>query len=211
VIALLLGPIRTGGGQEDVAPYGIWAQNQTLIVFAHVYPRPPNGLTPPGVAQIFVSDDGGRRWNKRGPDLDGSEFQFIRAVGDRLCVVGEHTVEGPVIEPFIFVPSEKGLKWTMHVIYEGAADSEGIAATRDGGFSAWIRHLNLHRDGWTGPLYAHKRGDGGLTWRAVRLVKKSPGGPRTRIQSDRETDGELAGVESSQWRLRYRTPRRCAF
>jgi hypothetical protein len=219
-VALLLAPTRTDGGQENVAAYGIWVGNQTLVTFAQVYPCPPNDLTPPGAAQIFVSDDGGAHWEKRGPELDGSEFQYFRAIGDRLWVVGEHTAEGPAIEPFIFVPNEKGFDWTQHVIYKDAAELEGIAAQSDGGFTAWIRHLKLHDNGWTGPLYLHQSSDGGLTWHVVSRAKKVPSAPRAgfkKIEKQaenwrvREQESGVSTIEHradvhSEWKSVYRFP-----
>jgi hypothetical protein len=219
-VALLLTPTRTDGGQENVAAYGIWVRNKTIVLFAQVYPCPPKDLTPPGAAQIFVSEDGGGHWEKRGPELDGSEFRYVRAIGDRLWVAGERTAEGPAIEPFIFVPSEKGLEWTQHVIYKDAADLEGIAAQSDGGLTAWIRHLKLHDSGWTGPLYLHESSDGGLTWRVAGRAKRAPRAPGPgfkKIEKQNETwrvrdqDGGGSAIEHradehSGWKSVYSFP-----
>jgi hypothetical protein len=219
-VALLLTPTRTGSGQENVVAYGICVRDKIIVVFAQVYPCPPNELPPPGAAQILISDGGGGHWEKRGPQLDGSEFQYVRAIGNRLWVVGEHTAEGPASEPFVLVPSEKGLEWNQRVIYKDAAELEGIAAQSDGRFTAWIRHLKLHDNGWTGPLYLHKSSDGGLTWRVVGRTRKAPRAPgpgfkkiekQTETWRVRDQDGGDSAIEhradeNSAWKSVYSFP-----
>lgn len=43
----------TGSGHENVSPYGIWAMGDSVVVFAQVYPCPPDELPPPGAAQLL--------------------------------------------------------------------------------------------------------------------------------------------------------------
>ncbi len=114
------------------------------------------------------------RSSKRGPQLDGSVFEYIYEAKGRVWIVGEHTAEGPASEPFILVPDESGLGWSVHVIYEDAAELESIVVQNNGDFGAWIRHLKLHDNGWTGPLYLHKSSDGGRTWRLVGRTNNAP-------------------------------------
>lgn len=175
--------------QENVSGYGVWAHGDIIVLFAQAYPCPPGELPPPGAAQLFVSTDGGKGWEKRGPRLAGSEFQYIHEAGTRLWIVGEHTAEGPASEPFILVPDEKSLAWSLHVIYEGASELEGIAVTNSGDFIAWIRHLKLKDNGWTGPLFVHKSSDGGQTWHVVGRATK---GPRTLGTAFKKIEEETA-------------------
>lgn len=183
----------TGSDHENVSPYGIWAMGDSVVVFAQVYPCPPDELPPPGAAQLFVSRDGGAHWEKSGPRIEGSEFEYVREAGTRLWIVGEHTAEGPASEPFILVPEERNDSWKLHVMYEGASELKGVAIQKNGEFTARIRHLRLRDNGWAGPLYVHKSSDGGRTWSVVGQEKKEPLGP-----------GELfkkIGQETATWRV----------
>ena len=173
-LAIVAASVCAGDSRQNAAPYGIWTRGETVVLFAHVYPCPPDELPPPGAAQLFVSEDGGKSWGKRGPQLDGSVFEYIYEAKGRVWIVGEHTAEGPASEPFILVPDESGLGWSVHVIYEDAAELESIVVQNNGDFGAWIRHLKLHDNGWTGPLYLHKSSDGGRTWRLVGRTNNAP-------------------------------------
>jgi hypothetical protein len=163
--------------RENVFGYGIWSHQNAVVVFAQVQPCPPRELPPPGAAQLFISKDGGARWERSGTPLDGSEFEYVRHAESRLWIVGEHTAEGPASDSFVLVPDTKSLSWTRHVIYGGAGELHGIALSENGDFVAWIRHLKLHDNGWEGPLFIHKSSDDGQTWRVVGQTRKAPKGP----------------------------------
>ena len=173
--------------------YGIWSHESDVVLFAQVYPCSREELPPPGAAQLFVSRDGGVRWEQSEPQLDGSEFEYVHEEKARLWIVGEHTAEGPASEAFILVPDEESLAWSRHVIYEGGSDLEGIAISKPGDFIAWIRHLKLGDNGWNGLLYVHESSDGGRTWRLVGRAKKAPQNPGNGFKKIER--------ESSEWRV----------
>lgn len=167
----------TIGRGENILGYGIWSHKSDVVLFAQVYPCSPNELPPPGAAQLLISKDGGIHWGKSGPQLDGSEFEYMHEEGARVWIVGEHKAEGPASEAFILAPDEESFAWSRHVIYEGASELQGVAISETGGFVAWIRHFELGDNGWTGPLYVHESSDEGRTWRVVGRAKKTIEGP----------------------------------
>lgn len=175
--------------KENVFAYGIWSHKKDVVVLAQVYPCfPEQQLAPPGAAQLFVSRDGGARWEKSGAPLEGREFDYVHEDEGRLWIVGEYTAEGPASETFILVPAQNNLSWTRHVIYEGNSELEGITISRTGDFIAWIRHLKLDNNGWTGPMYVHESRNRGRTWRVLgrtRRGREGPGNGFKKIETER--------------------------
>ena len=216
--AIVIASIHVGDSGETLTPYGIWTSGEVIVLFAEVSSCPPNELPPPGAAQVLVSKDGGKHWEKSGQQFEGSILEYTHETGANLWIVGEHTAEGPASSPFILIPTGTGLDWKQKIIYEGNAELEGIAKRDNGDFVAWIRHLDLHGEGWTGPLYLHRSSDGGHTWHVVGRTKKTPDGPGAGFKkiekqnsnwrvTDAGDDGsavEFRADEHSSWREVYR-------
>jgi hypothetical protein len=122
-----------------------------------------------------------------GPQLDGSVFERTYEFEKKLWIVGEHTAEGPASDPFILVPEDNPSRWSLHFIYLGASELTTVTRRAHGDFVALVRHLELHDDGWTGPVYVHRSFDGGRTWKKVGRAKEGlqPGGqPFKEIQNE---------------------------
>jgi hypothetical protein len=122
------------------------------------------------MAVLFVSTDAGRTWKRRGPWLEGYKFTFLYEKDGRVWITGEHTAEGPNMDPFIFVPTETGDNWQLHRIYEGPATIERIARGSNDELIAWIMEIapSLLTEG---PVYIHHSLDGGKTWKKLGLAR----------------------------------------
>jgi hypothetical protein len=165
--AASIGLVATG--QENVTPEGIFALNDSVVLFTKVLSC--NNQSDLPAAQIFVSADGGATWAKRGPGLEGSEFEYAYERDGKLWIAGEHTAEGPSSDQFILVPGETSSEWIIHTIYEGPSELKGIAFHENGELVAWIRHINVHKEDWPGATYIHKSYDGGRTWKTLGRLK----------------------------------------
>jgi len=119
----------------------------------------------------MVSTDGGRSWKRRGPALPGYEFVSFFEKDGKVWIAGEHSAEGPAIEPFVFIPAKLPLHWEMRTIYEGSGGLERIAWGNSGELIAWVPHLELG-DEWQGPTYIHQSLDDGRTWKTLGRAKK---------------------------------------
>ena len=165
-------------GQENVNADGIFVLKDTVFLFTTVQKVPGcNTQSQPAVAQIYVSTDAGNTWTKRGPELEGSQFEYAYESGGKLWVAGEHTAEGPSIDPFVLVPGESQSEWVLHTIYKGPSELKGVAFQENGELVAWVRHVNVHPDNLPGTTYIHKSSDGGRTWKTVGHVKGLSGQP----------------------------------
>ena len=159
-------------GQENVNADGIFVLKDAVFLFTTVQKVPDcNAQSQPAIARIYVSTDTGETWTKRGPELEGSQFEYAYERGGELWVAGEHTAEGPSIDPFVLVPGEAPSEWVVHKIYEGPSELEGIAFQETGELVAWVRHINVQADNLPGTTYIHKSSDGGRTWKTVGQVK----------------------------------------
>jgi hypothetical protein len=170
-IALL---VASAAGQEQIMPNGIFAAEHYTLLTAEVTADVCDPGPPPHAAQLLVSFDEGRTWDKRGPQLDGSEFEWVFEAPQGVWIAGEYVVEGPNSEAFVLVPSGTSIpQWRKHVIYDQAEDLLAIAF--DGPrLVAWLRHLELGDDDWQGPIYRHVSADGGRRWQAPRRVAALP-------------------------------------
>ena len=151
---------------DHIYATGLWAQPGRLLLFTeHRYPCAFEDPHPDPV-RMFVSTDGGRTWKKGGPGLDGDKYKFLSQKDGKVWIVGEHTAEGPDMDPFIFVPSETGDHWQMRTIYQGNAALDHMAWGSKGELFAWIEYARLS-DLTYGPAYIYQSLDGGRTWKTL--------------------------------------------
>lgn len=174
---------------ENVRGKGIVVQGDAVFFFAEV-----EGCDAPlPAAQVFASSDGGKTWQKRGPALEGSEFEFSQPAPNGLWLAGIHIAEGPGIDPFIWIPGERPYEWVQSTIYEGPASLEDIARLPDGSLLAWVRHIDIHRPEWSGTLYVHRSVDGGRSWKVSATGKATSRNPGFKFRKIRK--------QSGNWRL----------
>ena len=122
--------------------------------------------------QPLVSTDGGKTWGVTGPRLDSSDFEYFLDNGSELFIAGEDIAEGPAHNPFLLVYRATDNAWQQSEIYDQASELLGIAhEAKTGRFLAWVRHLDMKNDDWSGPIYLHQSQDRGKTWSVVRKVK----------------------------------------
>jgi hypothetical protein len=174
LLAMGLASIATqvSHAQGNIEASGVWAQDNTILLFTQITQQPPcTFYVPPGMAMLLVSTDAGRTWKRRGPWLEGYRFTFLDQRDGRVWVTGEHTAEGPSVDPFILVPTVTGDNWQFHRIYEGPATIERIAWGNNGELIAWIREIvtSLLTEG---PVYIHHSLDGGKTWKQLGLARR---------------------------------------
>lgn len=154
-------------GRADV--YGVWAQGNTILVFANVDPC-SHCCPPPGVAVMLASTDGGRTWKKGGPSLAGYEFGFMYEKDGKVWIAGEHTCEGPSIDPFVFVPVGEN-KWEFHTIDRGNEMIDHLGWGSNGELIAWITEISLD-DLEPRATRVHQSLDDGRTWKELGLARK---------------------------------------
>jgi hypothetical protein len=177
--------------QENVDGKGILAYGDAVFLFADVESCGSEPELP--AAQIFVSTDAAKTWQKHGPALEGSEFEFFHATWAGVWLAGIHTAEGPGIDPFILVPSEAPHEWMRYTIYEGPAALLGVTLEKGGTLLAWVRHIDVHQPQWPGVLYLHRSTDGGRSWKTS--------GPVKAVSSQSGAKFERIGRRSGAWRL----------
>lgn len=141
-------------------------------------------------AQIFVSTDGGKSWQKRGPALAGSEILFARAADHTLWAAGEHTAEGPATDPFVLVPAQAATPdWTARPITEGTAQliSVGVAGED---VTARVRTTGPHGEKTASGAQDYVSHDGGLSWSRHKAGGAGPSHTLPRVS-----------LRSGAWRL----------
>lgn len=192
---------------------GIWAQGQTVLLFTKV--RPCTSEIPS--AQILVSIDGGRSWTKRGPRVEGSDFEFLYERKGQVWIAGFHTAEFGA-DPFIMVPTDSSFNWNRYTIYEGSSFLERIVFQKKGQLIARVRYINTFDENWK--EYIHKSVDGGRSWSLVGpapTLGREPGVAFKRIERKTPTwrivdanDGGFAVQhrerEHGSWRTVSRFP-----
>jgi hypothetical protein len=182
-----------GLSQENFAGKGILAIGNNVLLFTTVRVCSAEPQLPS--AQMLVSTDGGRSWHKRGPRLEGSEFEFVYQRRGQVWIAGLHTAEGPGIDPFVLVPSrrQQRFSWRKYIIHEGPSDLEGIAFGKKAELSALVSHIDMRNEDWKGVLYLHRSSNGGTSW---RLVGRAVGARR-----QRGTPFERIAKENRAWRI----------
>ena len=155
--------------KDNVKADAILVHGKAILLFTRMAACDDNFV--PGASQLLVSTDGGRSWQKRGPRLEGYEFDSVSVRDGKVWIAGEHTAEGPAIEPFVFVPAKSPLHWEMRTIYQGAGGLERVAWGSKGELIAWVPHLKLEDD-WKGPTYIHQSLDEGRTWKTLGRARK---------------------------------------
>lgn len=152
-----------------MVPEGLITRGDSLILLGKVNPNLCSETGSMDAAQVFVSNDEGKTWDKKGPALDGSEYTRFLDNGTELWIAGEHVAEGPSGDPFV-VRYRANDRWRIHTIYSGNAALLAIAQGRTRTLSAWVRHIDFKSHDWTkGPIYRHTSSDQGITWKAAKV------------------------------------------
>jgi hypothetical protein len=170
--------------QESIRGRGLVA-GEALFLFGEVHRCGGAEQTLPE-AQIFVSTDGGKTWQKRGPALPGSEILFARLTGHALWAAGEHTAEGPAVDPFVLTPDG-----TVHTIASGPGELLDVGFGGGNDVTARVRALGPHGERRASGDHDYVSHDAGRTW-----APASPGG----IQAPPRNLPRVAR-QSGAWRL----------
>ena len=120
--------------------------------------------------QPLVSKDGGKTWGVTGPLLESSDLEYFLDTRSELFIAGEDIAEGSAHNPFLLVYRATDNAWQQSEIYDQASELLGVAhEAKTGRFLAWVRHLELEKNGdWSGPVFLHRSLDGGKTWRSSK-------------------------------------------
>ena len=157
--------------QDIPSANGIWARGDLVILFA----RLDKCGAPYRPVQPLVSTDGGKTWGVTGPLLESSDLEYFLDTSSELFTAGEDIAEGPAHDPFLLIYRATDNAWQQSEIYDQASELLGIAQeAKTGRFLAWVRHLELKNDDWSGPVFLHQSLDGGKTWSVVRKVRRVP-------------------------------------
>lgn len=187
------GPARAGE-QENISGKGILAHAGALLLLGDVMSCGSSEQLP--AAQVFVSTDAGKTWQKHGPALEGSEFEFSSSTAAGIWLAGIHIAEGPGMDPFLWRPSDKPYEWIQSTIFEGPASLEGVAM-RQGTMFAWVRHIDVHEPDKPAPLYLHRSTDGGRSWKESGPVKSVAEKSATKFRKIRTRSGSWRLTEDS--------------
>ncbi len=157
--------------QQTVEPRGLFTWGENVMVIGAV-----QGCDGPyAPMHTMVSSDGGLTWQPTGPRTVGLSRDFVLDTGKELLIAGENIIEGPAHDPFLLVYRYGAEQWDEFEILGGSTELSALALeTKTGRLLAWIRHLELSDDGWTGPLFLHESMDGGKSWREVKKVARVP-------------------------------------
>jgi hypothetical protein len=190
-IVAVVGSAAAGSTESDsVRPDGILSRGDAIVLFTRVSHCVMASEPVLPAAQMFVSNDGGRTWSKKGPELEGDEFQYAYDTAAGLWVAGMHTLEGPA-DPFLLVPGKASFEWDVHVIYEGSAALGRLAFGENSELLARIIHVDLLND--RERVYLHASSDGGRSWRMIGRAKRDyPKGVREFAEIRKQT---------AQWRI----------
>ena len=171
------------GPGESLRGRGIVA-GTALYLFGEVHACGEAPALP--AAQIYVSTDQGATWEKRGPALAGSELLFAREDRGTLWAAGEHTAEGPAIDPFYLVPTSRpaAFTWTVRTIREGPAELLGASGGRRA-LSASLRPTDAHGGPLPGGAVRYRSRDGGRSWRREDGASGPPSLARITTRSGR--------------------------
>jgi len=164
------GTIAVAQVHEETEVYAVWTRETFVLVYTGV--RHCNSPYP--LQQFLVSTDGGHTWKRRRTTLEGADFSSLSEKDGKLWMAGQHYAEGPEWEPFVFVPGKSPTEWKMRTIYNGEGALKRIAWGANGELNAWVTHLRLGDDGWSGPTYVHQSLDGGYTWKELGRAKSVP-------------------------------------
>ncbi len=158
--------------QDVPSANGIWARGDLVILFA----RLDKCGAPYRPIQPLLSSDGGKTWDVTGPRLESSDLEYFLDTRSELFIAGEDIAEGPAHSPFLLVYRATDNAWQQSEIYDQASELLGIAhEAKTGRFLAWVRHLELKKNGdWSGPIFLHRSVDAGKTWSVVRKVRGVP-------------------------------------
>lgn len=165
-------PHETPPFQGDVKATGLWVQGNKFLLFAEVVDRPSCSSEYSGASypQLYVSDDRGRTWRRRGPSMNGNEFTLLSEKDGKVWIAGYHTAEAN-LDPFLFLPTNAGDNWKVRVSYEESAALDRMAWASNGELIAWIEHI-VPAVLTHGPVYIHHSLDGGRTWKILGLARK---------------------------------------
>ncbi len=158
-------------GQQETLVDGLWAQGNTIVLLA----RFDQCGGPYRPVQPIVSTDGGTMWAVDGPRFEGSELLFILSEGNELLIGGQVYAEGPTSSPFLLIYSFNKHQWSQIDIYSYAAELLGMAREKETGhLLAWVRHIDMESETYSGPIYLHESVDDGETWDVTRDVAHVP-------------------------------------
>jgi hypothetical protein len=171
VVASIASPMCRA--QVDIEASGVWAQGNTIVLLTQITQMQPpcKFFVPPGMPMLLVSNDAGRTWKRRGPWLEGYIFTFLGEKDGKVWIAGEHTAEGPSVDPFVFVPAEAGDHWQFHQIYEGPATIDRMGWGSNSELIAWIGHIEISTLEVEDVYFHHSR-DGGKTWKELGLARR---------------------------------------
>jgi hypothetical protein len=203
---LLAGTVTLGAAaQENIGGDGILLHGKTVVLFAHVSTCASEGQIP--AAQIFVSLNSGRTWQRRGPRLEGSAFAYVLDDGATFRVAGSHTAEGPELDPFLLVSAGDLSHWSVERIYSGPSELKSIALESNGDLTAWIKRIAVSKEQLEGSIWAYRSLDNGSTWRVAGRVPKDAVAPEGRIFSKIRTvdrDWRLLSMEDGGFEVQHR-------
>jgi len=161
--------------QDDfVAPAGIWAHGDTVLLFAFFRQceEDGGGYQP---LQTLVSKDGGKTWARSGPRLVGSSFLYILNTGGETWIAGDSYAEGPAHGPFLHLFDPDNAEWPQFEIYDGYEEFRALAQDERNPdrFLAWIDHVEVSEPEGS-HIFLHQSLDRGRTWHEVKEVKRVP-------------------------------------
>lgn len=160
-----------GMSQKQTFVDGLWSHENTIVLVA----RFDQCGGPYRPVQSIVSTDGGNTWAAEGPRLEGSDLFFILSDGDELLLGGQYYAEGPTSSPFLLVYGLEKHEWSQSDIYDGAAELLGMAREKETGhLLAWVRHIDVQSEDYSGPIFLHESVDRGKTWDLIKDVTHVP-------------------------------------